>query len=93
MHSCIYEGWVRHRRFRPVEHSFRNKLFLIYLDLADLDEVFRGRIAWSTRRMALARFKRSDHFGDPNQPLDESVRQFIELAGCLLYTSPSPRDS
>ena len=88
MHSCIYEGWIRHRRFRPVEHSFRNKLFLIYLDLAELDKVFRGRIAWSSRRMALARFKRSDHFGDPNQPLDESVRQFVEQAGHPRPTGP-----
>ena len=88
MHSCIYEGWVRHRRYRPVEHSFRNKLFLMYLDLAELDEVFRGRIAWSTKRIALARFKRSDHFGDPNQPLDESVRSFVEQAGHNRPTGP-----
>ncbi len=88
MNSCIYEGWVRHRRFRPVEHSFRNKLFLMYLDLAELDGVFKGRFAWSTKRFALARFKRSDHFGDPNQPLDEAVRDFIEQAGHPRPTGP-----
>jgi len=30
----------------------------MYLDLTELDEVFRGRWLWSTRRAALARFSR-----------------------------------
>ena len=34
--SAVYEGWVRHRRFEPVEHAFRYRLFLMYLDLAEL---------------------------------------------------------
>src|SRR3954452_12530259 len=32
--SAVYEGWVRHRRFEPVEHSFRYRFFLTYLDPA-----------------------------------------------------------
>jgi len=55
MHSAIYRGWLRHRRFAPKPHEFRHPLFLMYLDLAELDEVFRGRWLWSTRLAALAR--------------------------------------
>jgi DUF1365 family protein len=36
--SCVYEGWVRHRRFEPVEHAFRYRLRLLYRDV-DADEV------------------------------------------------------
>ena len=36
--SAVYEGWVRHRRFEPVEHAFRYRLFLMYLDLDELPE-------------------------------------------------------
>ncbi len=36
--SCVYEGWVRHRRFEPVEHAFRYRLSLLYSDVED-DEV------------------------------------------------------
>jgi uncharacterized protein len=36
--SCLYEGWVRHRRFEPVERSFRYRLSLLYRDV-DADEV------------------------------------------------------
>ena len=54
MNSCLYEGRVRHRRRGPVEHAFAYDVFLLYLDLAELDDVFRGRMLWSTRRPALA---------------------------------------
>jgi DUF1365 family protein len=78
MHSAIYRGWVRHRRFAPREHAFRYRLFLMYLDLAELDTVFRGRWLWSTRRAAVARFRRADHLGDPAVPLDRAVRDLVE---------------
>ena len=78
MHSAIYEGWVRHRRFAPVENRFRYRVFLMYLDLAELDTVFRRRLFWSTRRPAPAWYRRRDHFGDPAEPLDEAVRGLVE---------------
>jgi uncharacterized protein len=77
MYSCLYEGKVQHRRYEPVAHDFRYSLFLVYLDLAELDDVFRGRWLWSTRRAAIARFRRSDHLGDPQVPLDEAVRNLV----------------
>jgi DUF1365 family protein len=81
MHSAIYHGWLRHRRHAPRQHAFRYRLFLMYLDLAELDTVFRGRWLWSTRRMALARFDRADHLGDPDVPLERAVRDLVESRG------------
>ena len=81
MHSAIYHGWLRHRRFAPRPHAFRYRLFLMYLDLAELDTVFRGRWLWSTRRRALARFDRADHLGDPDVPLERAVRDLVENRG------------
>lgn len=78
MHSAIYRGWLRHRRFAPRPHAFRYPLFLMYLDLAELDTVFRGRWLWSTRRRTLARFCREDHLGDARMPLDQAVRDLVE---------------
>jgi len=75
--SCIYRGEVNHRRLRPVEHSFRYRLFLMMLDLGELDRVFRGRWLWSARRPAPAWFRRRDHLGEPGLPLDESVRALV----------------
>src|SRR5690606_424 len=76
--SCIYEGDVRHRRFLPVEHKFRYRLFLLYVDLDELPTLFRGRWLWSCGRVNVAWFRRSDHLGPDDQPLTESVRDLIE---------------
>lgn len=76
--SCLYEGWVRHRRREPVENAFTYRLFMVYLDLDELDGVFRGRWLWSTRRPALARFRRENYLGDPGEPLDACVRRLVE---------------
>jgi DUF1365 family protein len=79
--SAIYEGWVRHRRFEPVEHTFRYRFFLAYLDLAELPGVLDPYPLYSARRRALARFRRSDYLGDPALPLDECVRDVVEGSG------------
>ena len=49
----------------------------MYLDLDELPELFKGRWFWSVSRLALARFRREDHFGDPAVSLDESVRELV----------------
>ena len=78
MNSAIFEGRVNHNRVAPVKHGFRYRLFMMYLDLDELDEVFKGRWFWSAKRRALARFRREDHYGDPDEPLDVSVRRRVQ---------------
>lgn len=75
--SCIYEGAVWHRRHTPHEHSFRYRVFMMYVDLGELPELFDGHPLWSARRPAPARFRRADYLGDPATPLDESVRRLV----------------
>ena len=78
MHSCLYEGQVRHRRFAPRAHNFRYRLFYVYLDLDELDQVFARRWLWSVTRPALAWFRRRDYLGDPNVPLKQAVQDRVE---------------
>lgn len=78
MNSAIYEGRVRHRRFSPVPHAFSYRLFMMYLDLDELPEVFTGRWLWSVGRSNVASFRREDHAGDPSVPLAQSVRDLVE---------------
>ncbi len=82
MNSCVYRGVVRHRRTRPVPHVFRYRIFMMYLDLAEVPDVFDGRWLWSARRFAPAWFRRADYLGDPGVPLDRAVRDLVaERAG------------
>lgn len=82
MDSAIYTGWVRHRRHCDASNNFSYQVFMMYLDLAELDRVFAGSLLWSTQRPALARFRRDDFL--PGKPsLDETVRDRVEQGtGC-----------
>lgn len=76
--SAVYEGWVRHRRHTPVEHTFRYRHAMLLLDLAELPEVLDRHLLYSARRPAPARFRRADHVGDPGRPLADCVRELVQ---------------
>ena len=75
--SAIYEGVVRHRRMTPREHSFEFALFMVYLDLAEMDRVFSMTRWWSAKRLSPARFRREDYLGATGS-LDGAVRDRVE---------------
>jgi DUF1365 family protein len=74
--SCLYEGSVRHRRMAP-QGEFRYPLFMAYLDLDELPQLFQKPWLWSARRPALAWFRRADHLGDPSVALRDAVAELV----------------
>jgi DUF1365 family protein len=74
--SALYEGTVRHRRFKEREHAFRHRVSMAFLDLDELPGLLGGSLVRS--RAGLARFRRADHLGAPDRPLADTIR---ELAG------------
>ena len=78
MHSCIYEGTIRHRRFKPRTNMFQYRLFFMFLDLAELPNLFDLHPLWSYERLNIACFRRRDHFGNPAIVLDQAVRDLVE---------------
>ena len=81
MNSCLYFGDIRHRRFHPRPHDFTYRLFMVYLDLDEIETVFRGRWFWSSRGPNLAWFRRQDYLGEDHSPLRETVSHRIIEAG------------
>lgn len=77
MHSAIYRGYLRHRRFTPTSHAFTYPVFMMYLDLDELPEVLGLSPFWSDKKWRPARFVRVDFLGDPKLPLAQAVRQRI----------------
>ncbi|MEM1411623.1 MAG: DUF1365 domain-containing protein [Pseudomonadota bacterium] len=61
----------------PVAHEFCYRLFMMYLDLAEVDTVFDGRWFWSTKGRALARYRREDHLGNATEDLAGCVRALV----------------
>jgi DUF1365 family protein len=78
MKSAIYRGTVRHRRRRPKAHDFTYGLFMMYLDLAELPQLFDRFWLWSARRPAPGWFRRDDYLGDAQIDLDRAVRDEAE---------------
>lgn len=78
MHSCVYQGFVRHRRFQPIARQFTYRLTYLYLDLAELPGLLRQLPLLSDRRLAWASVYRPDHLGDPQQSLEAAVRQQVQ---------------
>jgi DUF1365 family protein len=78
MNSALYRGQVKHSRKNPVQNEFSYSIFMLYLDLSELQEVFNGRWLWSTDRFNIASFNRSYHLGDSNIPLEAAVRDLVE---------------
>ena len=80
--SCLYVGTLWHRRFSEPRDEFRYPLFMSYLDLDELPELFDGSWLWSARHPAPAWFRRADYLGDPGTQLPDAVRALVrERAG------------
>ena len=82
--TAIYTGRVAHTRLAPRRRSFDYPVYMLHLDLAELEsesaatEMF-GRSRWfSARRPAPARIRREDFYGDPARPLSEEIRDLVE---------------
>lgn len=62
MNSKIYFGHVRHRRFTPKNHQFNYQLFMLYIDLDELPNLFQNFWFWSKDKSNLASFRTTDYF-------------------------------
>ena len=78
MQSAIYQGFLRHRRFTPRAHKFIYQVFMMYLDLDEVDQVLAKSPFWSRKSWRPVRFQRSDFLGDPATPLAQAVRERIQ---------------
>lgn len=76
--SCIYIGDLHHHRYLPKENLFNYTVFFMFLDLAELPQIFAGRWFWSVGRANIANFNRADYLGPADIPLDQAVRNRVE---------------
>jgi DUF1365 family protein len=78
--SAVYEGVVRHRRLAPHPHAFDYRMAQLYLDLDEVDRVFKQRWLWASEHGNVAQFRRSDYLGPAELSLADAVRQRVEKA-------------
>ena len=59
--SCIYNGQVIHKRFKPKEHFFKYKVFSLLLDLSELSLLDRELKIFSYNKFNILSFYDIDH--------------------------------
>lgn len=76
LNSAIYQGQVRHRRFATQDHKahhFSYGLYMLALDLDELDRIAESSRLFACERFAPLSFRRRDYLGDPKVSLKEAV--------------------
>lgn len=86
--SAIYEGRIRHRRYAVKAHDFEYRIYQLYLDLAELDQVFRKRWLWSFNKWNLACILRRDYYGDASISIEQAVRDRVQQETGIRPTGP-----
>lgn len=76
--SAIYEGQVHHARHTPVGHSFKYNVFMMYLDLDEVDDVLTLSPLWGRSLFSLARFKASDFHVRGSANISQSIKRLVK---------------
>jgi len=61
MNSCIYNGSVKHKRFRPVKHSLNYKTFSLLVDLDEIEILAKNISIFSLDKFNIFSFYNIDH--------------------------------
>ena len=81
--SCIYNGSVIHKRFKPKEHFFKYSVFSLLIDLAELKEIEKKINFFSYNKFNLISFFDIDHGPRDGSSLEDWVKQNLKTIGIL----------
>jgi DUF1365 family protein len=86
--SALYIGNLRHRRFSPKSHDFSYHLVYFFLDLEEVERIFRVPFLFSQKSPALFAFRRKDYYGEKTQSLSQSIRDLVKDRTSKACTGP-----
>ena len=61
MNSCIYNGEVKHTRFKPVKHFLNYKTFSLFIDLDEIEQLDKSISIFSHNKFNIFSFYNKDH--------------------------------
>mgnify|MGYP001474221312 FL=1 len=79
--SCLYLGKVIHKRFKPKEHFFKYKVFSLYLNLNEIEQLQKKIPFFSYNKFNLISFYDKDHGDRDGKPLKAWVTSKLIEAG------------
>ena len=78
MNSCIYNGIVKHQRFKPIEHSLNYRTFSILLDLDEIENLSKNISIFSLNKFNIFSFYYLDHGARDGSSLKDWVQKNIK---------------
>lgn len=78
MNSAIYTGWVRHRRYQPKAHSFTYNMFLLSLDIDELNAGLKFGRLFAVEQWAVLSFRHKDYLGGEGKLTRDKVWSLVE---------------
>jgi DUF1365 family protein len=78
MNSCIYNGTVKHQRFKPIKHSLNYKTFSILLDLDEIENLDKNISIFSLNKFNIFSFYNRDHGARDGSSVKDWVKKNIK---------------
>ena len=78
--SCIYSGFVTHRRFKPKRHFFTYKTFSLLIDLHEIENLSKKIKFFSYNKFNILSFHNIDHGPRDGSPLVNWVKNTLANA-------------
>jgi len=75
--SCIYSGLITHRRFKPKKHFFIYKIFSLFIDLSEVEEIEKKINFFSYNKFNILSFYNIDHGSRDGTSLSKWVKQTL----------------
>jgi hypothetical protein len=79
--SGLYSGVVFHARLKPRPHRLRYRIFMLLLDLDEIDALAARTRLFARNRWALLSFRDADHGGGSGRPLRAWAEGHLAAAG------------
>ena len=76
--SCIYSGFITHKRFKPKKHFFCYKIFSLLIDLSEIEELRKKIKFFSYNRFNILSFYNIDHGPRDGSCLIKWVKKTLE---------------
>ena len=87
METCIYKGFVNHKRFKPIKHFFSYNTFSILFDLSELQQLDKNITFFSYNKFNLFSFYDKDHGDRDGNDLTKWVKGNLKKYNLIFNVS------